>query len=109
MPFNVEEVLKQLKTGISDLAQSSVKKYVAQATSDGQSMLTSMESDLKNWTSSLASGALTPDDFKDLVLGQKDLLKLSALTQAGIAVIEADKFKQAVLNLVISTITSAIK
>lgn len=108
MAINIQDILNQLKQGVSKLAQTSLKNYAGKAQTDGQAILTLMESDLKNWTSKLASGQLSTSDFKDLVLDQKDKFEAAALTQAGLTAIQADQFKQDVLNLIINTITAAI-
>ena len=108
MAINIQDILSQLKQEISNLAQTSLKNYADQAKSDGQAILTLMEDDLKNWTVQLASGQLSVDDFKDLILDQKDKLEAATLTEAGLAAIQADQFKQDVLNLIINTITAVI-
>ena len=108
MAINIQDILNQLQQGVSKLAQASSKNYVKQAQSDGQAILASMEADLKDWTTQLANGQLSADDFKDLVLDQKDKLEAAALTEAGLTAIQADQFKQDLLNLIINTVTAAI-
>jgi hypothetical protein len=109
MAVDIQDILKQLEQGITNIAQSSLKNYLSQAQVDGKSFLAAIEDDLTNWTNLLAAGQLSADDFKDLVAGQKDLMQMVALTQAGVAAIQLDQFKQEVFGLVINTVMSALK
>lgn len=109
MAVDINALLKQLETGIAGIAETSLKNYVAQANQDGKAFLNAMEDDLKQWSLELANETLNTADFKDLVLGQQDVLQMAALKQAGLTQIQLDQFKQAVLDLVINTVFSAIK
>jgi len=40
--------------------------------------------------------------------GEKDLLKMDALTQEGLALVRIDQFKNDVCNLIVSTVTAII-
>lgn len=108
MDINFEEVFAQLKQGIEQLAKKNVKDYIKQANSDGQKILSMMEDDLKIWTAQLANQEMSKADFRDLVLGQKDTLKIVSLKEAGLAAVQADRFKQGVFELIINTLTSVI-
>lgn len=111
MPVNINtaEIIKQVENGIAGIAKQSLKDYVTQAQKDGKAFLDSIETDLKNWTEMLAAGQLTPADFKDLVQGKNELLAMVALKQAGIAALQLDKFKGAVIDLLINTVLTVIK
>lgn len=108
MAINFKTVLATLKQGIADLAGSTLKQYIAAATADGQAILNELSDDLKTWTKQLASGAISKDDFSDLVLGQADEIKMIALKQAGLAEVAVDQFKSGVFNLIINTIVGLI-
>jgi hypothetical protein len=108
MPIDFGAVLKTLESGIINLAETDVKDFVAQATADGQAIIAEMKDDLQTWTKQFADGELSEGDLQDLILGQKGEIEMIALKDAGIAEIEADKFKADVLNLITSTITALI-
>ena len=55
----------------------------------------------------LQAGQLTQDDFTDLVNGDKDLAKLDAITQAGLALEQVQRFRDALVNLVINAAFAA--
>lgn len=108
MAINFDTIFSTLKDGVFDLAKNSLNDFVSQAQADGTSVLNSMKRNLQKWTTQLANKEMSVDDFSDLVLGQKDLLELVALKQAGLALIRIDQFRTDLLNLVVSTITKAI-
>lgn len=105
---NFTQLFDNLKVGVVDLAKKSSKDYIAEATTDGQSLLDSMKDDLEKWVAALAVKKLSQEEFEDLVLGQKDTLEMVSLKQAGLLEIKADQFKSDVLNLVINTVTAVI-
>ncbi|MEN0052154.1 MAG: hypothetical protein AAGC65_00725 [Mucilaginibacter sp.] len=108
MAVNFKNILQTLKNGIVDIAEKDLKDFVADATADGQEMLSELKDDLKDWTKQFVAGELKEDELADLVKGQVDLLKLVALKEAGLAEIKVDQFKSDVTDLIISTITGLI-
>lgn len=103
-----DSVLNSLKDEVAALAASSFKKYKKEVTKDALNSIDDIKDNIKNWTFQLANGELSQGDFEFLVLAQKDLLKMNALKRKGITLIEADKFKANLLNLVSSTIIGLI-
>ena len=51
----------------------------------------------------MAEGSLSQDDFKWLVLGKKDLAEMKALERAGLALVQIDKCRNGIIDLVIGT------
>jgi hypothetical protein len=108
MPTDFKVILNSLKQEVSSLASSSLIEAANEASSDGHMLLGNMKEDLKNWTNELAKGEISKEDFKDLVLGQADLIEMAALKHKGLAKVKVDKFKSDVLNLVINTIVGLV-
>ena len=106
--IDISSIWPQLETGITNLAKQTVHGFVKEAQSDGQAFLEATKAKLEQWAGQLAAGKITKDEFSDLLEGQKDLLQLKALTQAGLARIALDKFKQGVLDLVEKVIFALI-
>lgn len=109
MPIDFKDLFEQLKQGVINLAEGTVKNYAAKAKSDGQKMLKDMKEKLQRWTQLLIEGQLTTEDFEWLVNSQKDLIQMAALKQAGLAAIRIDQFKASLLNMVVDTVFSFIK
>lgn len=102
-------ILKEVEKQIAELAKTSFQNYASQAQKDGTSFLIAIEKDMNRWVGLLEANEISPADFKDLILGQQELFRLVALKQAGLAAIQADRFKHAVLNLLINTTLSVLK
>ena len=92
---------KAVLSGAKSLAQGTFKGFVTEAENDAKSFLKQSEADLKQWTSELASGELTKDEFTDLIEGEKDLAELDALTQAGRALADLQRFRAGLVQLVL--------
>lgn len=97
------EFLKVLKGNMEDIARESWKEYREAAVKDGESFLRKTKGDLERWTMLLAEGKLTQDDFTWLVQGKKDLAVLEALKQEGLSRVQLDRFRNALLDVVVNT------
>ena len=86
-----------------ELARDSVAGYGREAARDARSFVEKAKDDLERWTRLLARGDLSREDFEWLVKGKEDLAKMEALKQAGLARARLQKFRGALLNLVITT------
>lgn len=106
--IDFQSLLKSLEVEISKLALNSFKKYKKEVIDDSMDFLDKIKANLKIWTQQLASGELSNDDYKFLMLGQKDLIKMNALKRAGITLIEGDRFKNNLLDIVIKTVTGLL-
>jgi hypothetical protein len=106
--IDFQGVLDKLKDEVTNLALSTVKKYKNEAKADALNLLEEMKENLKTWTLLLAEGKLSKKDYEYLVLGQKELIEMNALKQAGLSLIKADEFKNNLLNLVINTVIGLI-
>lgn len=109
MPVDFDKIFNELKDEIKTLAKTTVKNYTKQAVADGQQFLQESEEKLRRWTLLLADKQLTTEDFEWLVMSQKDLAKMEALKQAGLALARIDAFRLSLLNLIIDTIFGLVK
>jgi len=100
--LDFDRFFKELKTGMVEIAQKEATDFVKEATSDGSAFLNAVKADLQVWTKQYAQGKLSKDDFEFLVKGKKDLAKMEALTQAGLAAIRVDRVRMAMIDLIIT-------
>jgi hypothetical protein len=108
MAFDFNNLFAQLKTEVINLAKENFNDLVGEAASDGTSLLHTLEDDLRKYTQELEDGDIDEDGFKLLLLGDKNLVEMSALTQAGLAQAKADAFKTELFNTIINTVMAAI-
>ncbi len=106
--INFNNVLTQLESGLTNLAKNTLSDYLTAAEADGKKMLTSLTTDLQNWTNELANGDITASNLVYLITAKKDLIIIDALKQAGLAEIKIDQFKNSVIQLITSTIIGLI-
>jgi hypothetical protein len=100
-----EEILKEIES----LAEGTFKKHKDKALKDGKVFLNKIEDDLERLSNLLAKRELTAEEFKWLVRSKKDLAEMALLKQAGLALVQIDKFKDSLLNLVIDGFLKRIR
>ena len=105
---DISSIFNTIKSGITSLAETSLKNYASQAESAVQALLGSLESNIEKWTTDVVSGDMSTAELADLVGGQSALVEITALTQAGLAQIQADEFRQGVIDIVVKAVSTAI-
>jgi hypothetical protein len=98
-----DEFYDLVRGGVVDITKGDLKQFLQQGKADADQFLQSLQSDLKDWTKQLANGDLSKDEFDFLVRGKADLAEMHALTQAGIAAVRVQQFRDALIDLVIDS------
>ena len=93
----------EIRAGVVNIAKGDLKDFLKEAKDDTNQFLAATKEDLKTWTKQLADGDLSKDEFEFLLRGKEDLAEMHALTQAGIAAAQIQKFRDALIDLVIDT------
>lgn len=107
--INFDQLYQDLESGVTSLALSSLKQYLAAAQTDGQQVLDGMKSSLQTWAEEVAEGVLTFEDLGFLLKAETSLAEMTALKEAGLAEVRVDQFKAGIIDLVIKTVTGIIK
>lgn len=98
----MDKIIKDLlDTEIADLAKEKFTNFAKDAVNDATAFVHGIENDLKKWTAALAEGEISKEDFYWLLKSKKDRAKMGLLTDKGIAQIEIDKFRDAVIDLLL--------
>ena len=92
-----------LKKELPEFAEYSWKEYKTAAVEDGKKFLEKEKADLDRWTTLLAKGDLTKDDFEWLLASKKDLVELLALKQKGLSKVALDRFTNGLIDTIVST------
>jgi hypothetical protein len=98
-----DDFIKKIEIGVLSLAKDTIKGFGNEALEDSKDFLKKTEEDMKRWIKMLVSGELSQEDFKDLVLGRKDLLEMYSLQKAGLALVEIDQFRNSLISLIVDT------
>jgi hypothetical protein len=96
-----DDFINAVLEGAQQLAVSSLRDLAKEAQQDTDAFLQKTKKNMQRWTKLLAAGDLTKQDFSDLVEAKAALDEIHALTQAGIALADLDRFRSGLVNLVI--------
>jgi hypothetical protein len=103
-----KKLFAEIEKQILSLAKSSVSSYKKQAMTDAKQILADLKPDLIRWIDLLAQKKIKVNEFEWLVNSDKELVKMKALENAGLAATRVSAFGQGVLNIVIDTALSKI-
>jgi hypothetical protein len=92
--------LEELKNNLTAIATGSFQKYTKQLLNDGTDFAAKLEEDLKRWAAEYSIHEITKEEFEFLVKSKKDLLEMTALKQEGLAKIELNKLRNAIVDTV---------
>jgi len=95
-----DELLDKLRGELKSLAEDHFGDYTEDAIQDGERMVAEIQGDLKKWTEQLESGKLTQLEFQFLIEQKKEVAKMQALKQKGLAKIQIKKFQHELINTV---------
>jgi hypothetical protein len=98
-----DEFVTRVAKGTKDLAENTLRGYKEEALVDTKIFLEKSKDDAKRWSKLLVEGSITKDDYEWLILSRKDVVELTLLKQAGLSAVRIDRFKNALINLVIDT------
>lgn len=107
--MDFKDLLKELKGNLLSLMGAKFDDLKDESKKDVQDFLKASKEKLERWTTLLAEGNLTLDDYKWLVESQKDLVVLEGLYAAGVSKIKLGHLKNSILDTVISTAIGFVK
>ncbi len=93
---------------VSSLAVGAFKDRKEEIIKDTEDFVKESEEKLKEWAVNLAKGEITAGEFKLLLTARADLLKMTALTQAGLTLVAVDNLRQGILDTVVSVVKKAV-
>jgi hypothetical protein len=88
--------------GVVDLAHETLGDAPQQAVDDAHAFLAFAQEQLKQMTSELESGDLSPDEFTELARDLEHLARLVALTGLGILKTKLERFRSGLIDLVVN-------
>jgi hypothetical protein len=103
--MDFDKLLKELKMALVNLFGEKWGELKSEAKKDIEQFLADSEDKLKRWTTLLANGDITIEDYEWLIESQKNLMLMNALHSAGVSKISLGYFK----NKVIKTIIDVVK
>ncbi|MEM6685510.1 MAG: hypothetical protein AAF617_06905 [Bacteroidota bacterium] len=107
--MDFKDLLKEIKGNLLNLMGSKFEDLKDESKKDVQDFLNASKAKLERWTTLLAEGNITLDDYKWLVESQKDLVVLQGLYAAGVSKIKLGHLKNSILDTVIQTAIGFVK
>jgi hypothetical protein len=93
---------------VADLAESILGNRQDEIVNETKAFLEESEAKLKLWTEAYVTLKIPKNEYELLVKTRVDLLKMKALTQAGMTMIQLDNFRQGVIDIVVKVAAKAI-
>ncbi len=98
-----DDFTKALGSGAKDLATDSFADFQSDANADATAFIGKIKDDLERWTGLLSSKAISEQDFSDLVHAKKALIEIHRLSRTGVTLARLERFRTALINLVVHT------
>jgi hypothetical protein len=80
-----------------------LSKFKGSLERDTREFLEKSKDDIESWTTALANGKLSKNDYETLMQGKIDVAKMIYLKNKGIGKIEIEKFTSVVIKTVINS------
>jgi len=106
--IDFQKVINGLKDEVVAMAMQAFSNYANAAKADGLQLVESLKTDIVSWGKELVEGKMTKDEVEFLMLGKKELIQMNALKQAGLALVQTDKLKNDLLQLVVKTLVGLL-
>lgn len=103
-----DQFLDILVEKLKNIAKGLAKDIKDAFIQDGVSFAETAKNRLQRWTKLVEEGRLTMDEFKYLLEAEKDLAKMEALKEKGLAKIRIDKLRHSLINAVIESVIAVL-
>ncbi|MEJ0046830.1 MAG: hypothetical protein WDN04_12490 [Rhodospirillales bacterium] len=104
-----DDFLSKVEAGIATVAKNAFAGYVNEAKSDAEAFLAAAKADLQTWTVQLAAGTIDRGDLTDYLKADATLAQMAALTAAGIAEADLQRFRDTLIDTVVSAAVATFK
>jgi hypothetical protein len=100
----IDKAVRDIFNRIRASARRRFKERFDAAKADITAMKNLMEADLRRLTALRLRNEINKSEFNELMSDKIRLAEMAALTQAGIALIEVDKFRHAVIDIALKVV-----
>ncbi|WP_029972022.1 hypothetical protein [Paraburkholderia graminis] len=100
-----DEFSNEWLTAVEVFSLKGFKDFKQAAISDARDFFTSSQEDLRRWADKFGAGELNRKELRSLIRGERELLEMHALHQAGVVKVRTDMFVNGILDLTVNTIT----
>ncbi len=104
-----DDFASKVEAGVAAACVGALKGYVKEMQSDAQAFLAAAAADLETWTAQLAAGTIDSGDFTAYLKADASLAQMAALTAAGIAAADLQRFRDTLIDTVVSAAVATFK
>lgn len=97
------DFLNALKSELTGIAREAGEDIKDELIKDGKAFVEKSREDLERWSRLMAQGDLSREEFEYLLKAKKDLARMEALKQKGLAQARIDKLKNALMGAVVGS------
>ncbi len=106
--MDFDQIKNDIFGQVAALAKTILGDRKDEIVNETKAFLEESEAEIKAWTEAFVSLKIPKNEYEMLVKTRIDLLKMKALTQAGMTLIQLDNFRQGVLDIVVKAASKAI-
>ncbi len=106
--MDFETFITTLKNNLENEAKDYGLAYKDQLLKDGVFFANQSKNKIEEWIKAAATGQLSQDDLKWLLESQKDVTQMEILKQEGLALVQKDKLKNALINSIVDAVFKTI-
>ena len=94
---------------IEDAIEEKLESLFDQVSAELETVIGDMEERVRGWLAAVVTGDLSPEEFKELVEGEKALLEMTVLQKSVNAKALANTIKNVLLETVLGTVERLLK
>lgn len=103
-----DSIKTDIEAGVLEAAKTAGLAFIKEASVDALAFIGRSGASIERYAVLFIKREISLDEFKSLMLGLKDLAEMSALTEAGLAAIDVDNTRNAILRAVTSVALGAV-
>ena len=100
----VTDILKRCETVAKDFVKEEAEVFLK----EGKALAGSITGDLAKWTTAFQDGEIDEAGLKRLLKRRQTAMEMQAIKRAGLAEIRVEQLQNQVLDIVVSTVSSAL-
>lgn len=108
MTIDFSQLLKEIEQGVIAAAVQDATAFAEQAAADAAKFIAASTASIAKYITLYANGQINGDELKSLLLGLGSLAEMQGLTEAGLAEVEIEKIRNAILSSLASIVGSAV-
>jgi hypothetical protein len=107
MNFDIKSIIDDLKIGAIDAARSVAVSMLHEAAKDAADFITVALPSIERYVILWLTKQISEAEFKSLMIGLFELAEMKGLTEAGLAEMEVDRTRNAILKTVTTIVIGA--